>query len=189
MPSSRASAGSSGGNMPGRRAASIDLPDPGGPVISRLCSPAAAISSARLALSWPLTSCRSRPAGRAAARLGSGGGSSWVPLKWVTIANRLGGGMASISPGDTGQRAVERQLPECQVEAELLSRQNIHRRQQGQGDRQIKVATFLENVGWGKVDGNPSCRQRQTQGAERCPYPLARFGNCLVRQSDHGECR
>ena len=36
MPSSKASAGSSGGNNPGRRAASIDLPDPGGPTISRL---------------------------------------------------------------------------------------------------------------------------------------------------------
>src|ERR1700751_4601990 len=36
MPSSSASAGSSGGRMPGRRAASIDLPAPGGPTISKL---------------------------------------------------------------------------------------------------------------------------------------------------------
>src|SRR4051812_33700595 len=40
MPSSSASAGSSGGKVPGRRAASIDLPEPGGPVINRLWLPA-----------------------------------------------------------------------------------------------------------------------------------------------------
>ena len=45
---SSASAGSSGGRMPGRHAAISDLPAPGGPTISRLCDPAAAISSARL---------------------------------------------------------------------------------------------------------------------------------------------
>ena len=56
---SSASSGSSGGSRPGRRAASIDLPEPGGPIISRLCPPAAAISSTRLALSWPLISLRS----------------------------------------------------------------------------------------------------------------------------------
>ena len=48
-----------GGNRPGRRAASIDLPEPGGPTNSRLWPPAAAISSARLAFSWPFTSRRS----------------------------------------------------------------------------------------------------------------------------------
>lgn len=40
--------------MPGSRAASIDLPVPGGPTNSRLCEPVAAISSARLACGWPL---------------------------------------------------------------------------------------------------------------------------------------
>jgi hypothetical protein len=81
MPSSSASDGSSGGRMPGSRAASIDLPEPGGPIISMLWPPAAAISSARLALSWPLTSLRSSPAPGAGASFASGGGSSWVPLK------------------------------------------------------------------------------------------------------------
>jgi hypothetical protein len=41
--------------MPGRQLASSDLPAPGGPIISRLRPPAAAISSARLAVSSPLT--------------------------------------------------------------------------------------------------------------------------------------
>lgn len=48
---SMASDSLSGGSSPGRRAASIDLPVPGGPIISRLWPPAAAISSARLAFS------------------------------------------------------------------------------------------------------------------------------------------
>ena len=67
--------------MPGSRAASIDLPEPGGPIISKLWPPAAAISNARLALSWPLTSLRSSMAARDGASFGSGGGKSWVPLK------------------------------------------------------------------------------------------------------------
>ena len=98
MPSSRASAGSNGGRIPGSRAASIDLPEPGGPIINRLWPPAAAISSARLALSWPFTSLRSRPAARGGASLASGGGSSWVPLKWLMIDKRFGAATISTSP-------------------------------------------------------------------------------------------
>ena len=63
---SSASDGSSGGRIPGRQAASSDLPAPGGPLISRLCPPAAAISSARLATSCPLTCCEVGAADRAA---------------------------------------------------------------------------------------------------------------------------
>ena len=53
---SSASAGVSGGSNPGSRAASIDLPAPGGPIISRLWLPTAAISSARRAVNWPARS-------------------------------------------------------------------------------------------------------------------------------------
>src|SRR5260370_26969894 len=66
--------------------------------MSRLCPPAAAISSARLALSWPFSSTRSSPAERDGTRRGSGGGKSCVPLKRLTIANRLGAAMVSTSP-------------------------------------------------------------------------------------------
>ncbi|MOA69901.1 hypothetical protein D3C78_1983810 [compost metagenome] len=48
-----------GGSRPAKRCASIDLPEPGSPTINRLWPPAAAISSARLAPVWPLTSARS----------------------------------------------------------------------------------------------------------------------------------
>ena len=56
METSSSSAGASGGRIDGSRAASIDLPAPGGPTMRRLWPPAAATSSARLALSWPLMS-------------------------------------------------------------------------------------------------------------------------------------
>ena len=49
----------SGGRIEGSRRAAIDLPAPGGPVISRLCPPAAATSSARRSPGWPRRSARS----------------------------------------------------------------------------------------------------------------------------------
>lgn len=39
---------------------SMDLPEPGLPINIRLCFPAAAISKARLAILWPLTSEKSK---------------------------------------------------------------------------------------------------------------------------------
>ena len=65
-----ASASVSGGRMPGRRRASIVLPVPGGPTKRTLWPPAAAISSARLAVSCPLTSEKS---GSAPLKARSGG--------------------------------------------------------------------------------------------------------------------
>ena len=44
------------GRMDGSRCASILFPEPGGPMSSALWNPAAAISNARLANSWPMTS-------------------------------------------------------------------------------------------------------------------------------------
>ena len=57
---SSASSKVSGGRMPGSRRASIVLPAPGGPMRSRLCPPAAAISSARRAGACPRTSAQIR---------------------------------------------------------------------------------------------------------------------------------
>jgi len=56
---SSASASVIGGSRPGRRCASMDLPEPGGPSMRIEWAPAAAISSARLACGWPRTSPRS----------------------------------------------------------------------------------------------------------------------------------
>ena len=46
--------------MVGSLLANMVLPAPGGPIKIALCPPAAAISSARLIFSWPLTSEKSR---------------------------------------------------------------------------------------------------------------------------------
>ena len=58
---SSASSKVSGGRMVAMRLASMVLPEPGGPIISRLCPPAAAISMARLAVCCPRTSPKSTP--------------------------------------------------------------------------------------------------------------------------------
>jgi site-specific DNA recombinase len=57
---SRASSVFIGGKSPANRCASIDLPEPGGPTNKALCPPAAAISRARFAPAWPLTSRKSK---------------------------------------------------------------------------------------------------------------------------------
>ena len=74
---SSASARVSGGRIDGSRRASIVLPVPGGPTSSRLCAPAAAMTSASIAGAWPRTSARSgsrrRARGRAPGAAASGG--------------------------------------------------------------------------------------------------------------------
>ncbi len=71
----------SGGMMPGSRRASMVLPAPGGPVMSTLCAPATAISSARLTPSCPMMSEKSAsPAGAAASSASrSAGGAAPRP--------------------------------------------------------------------------------------------------------------
>ncbi len=54
-----ASSSDMGGMMVAMRFESIDLPEPGGPIMSRLCPPATATSMARLTWPWPLTSLKS----------------------------------------------------------------------------------------------------------------------------------
>src|SRR5580700_9778818 len=91
MPSSSASAGSSGGRIPGSRAASIDFPAPGGPTIKRLWPPAAATSRARLsqgdgALNRELETCRKRAGeieAELARRVAGGAASDHVRAEWV----------------------------------------------------------------------------------------------------------
>ena len=97
---SSASAVLMAGNSPAKRCASMDFPDPGGPTSSRLCPPAAAISSARRAAAWPFTSAKSGPVGmtlagargcRRSQPSGSGGVESlvWpVGANWRTTSNK-----------------------------------------------------------------------------------------------------
>ena len=104
---SSSSFGDNGGRIDGRRCASIDLPDPGGPIMIRLCPPAAATSSARFAVSWPFMSARSGRPGAAARTLASGLESTCVPRKWLAMAIRLRGARISMSvPAHRRLRAV-----------------------------------------------------------------------------------
>ena len=77
-----------GGSRPAKRCASMDLPVPGGPDMSRLWPPAAAISSARLAAAWPFTSARSGYWGAAA-------GVAPASLAQPLAASEAGGGAPS----------------------------------------------------------------------------------------------
>ena len=98
MLTSSASLGGRSGNRPGNRAASIDLPEPGGPIISRLWPPAAAISTARFAVSMPFTSARSGRAAASATPAVSGGVSTWVPRKWLISDSRSAAASTSMRP-------------------------------------------------------------------------------------------
>ena len=98
----RAAAGS-----PGSRRASIVLPVPGGPASSRLCRPAAAISSARRARSWPRTSARSGSGGSAALPFAAApSGSSRSPRRYATASARW----RTRHGLDAGERRLGRRL-------------------------------------------------------------------------------
>jgi hypothetical protein len=97
---SSASASVIGGIRPGRRCASIDLPAPGGPLISKLWPPAAATSSARLACAWPLTSARSGYHARVGVGDTANGARISRPARWAQTCSRVRAGrmfMPSIS--------------------------------------------------------------------------------------------
>ena len=108
---SSSSAGVSGGRIVGSRAASIDLPAPGGPIISRLWPPAAATSSARLALSWPLMSREVEQRAVDLADLRLRARQHLRALEMVGELDQRGGAMISISglaqaaSGAAGRRA------------------------------------------------------------------------------------
>jgi hypothetical protein len=98
MDTSNASAGESSGSIPGKHEANSDLPAPGGPTIAKLWPPAAAISSARFAVSCPLTIFKSGPVWRGSAIPGSGGRSKDCPFKWFSKPSKSGAATTSISP-------------------------------------------------------------------------------------------
>ena len=95
---SRSSCAESGGSSAGSLWASIDLPEPGGPMNSRLWPPAAAISSARLAPSWPLTSFRSSARSGSSIWPGVGAPITCEPRKWLIRAISERGARMRASP-------------------------------------------------------------------------------------------
>ena len=118
-----------------RRRASIVLPEPGGPVMSRLCAPAAAISSARRARGWPRTSARSATAaarrrrrrrdrvgaGRARARMST----TWRRLRAAIARHRARqGGLGGALRGDDERR----RRPACRAASAIASAPRTGRR-------------------------------------------------------------
>jgi hypothetical protein len=67
----------------------MDFPEPGVPTIIKWCRPAAAISSARLARSWPLTSMRSLELWTCVTSPGSEGLIGDWPVKWRTTSPKV----------------------------------------------------------------------------------------------------
>ena len=95
--------------MPGRRRLSMVFPLPGGPTNSRLCPPAAAISSARRAVSWPRISLMSgAPAVSTASSLAGAiaGSTGASPLKVAISSFRLSTGNTAVSPPTTAASAA-----------------------------------------------------------------------------------
>ena len=175
----------SGGRIPGSRRASIVLPEPGGPTISRLWPPAAAISSARRAAACPRTSARSgAAAGTAGAGGGSGGGSA-RPARIATASYRscaattgsasAWAASAALSgrhqqrlqprpPGRLGDR--DRAPPPVAGGRPGRARRPLHPRHQrrrhlaggrqhGQRDGEVEAASLLAFAGRRQVDGDP----------------------------------
>ncbi len=63
-------------------------------------------------------------------------------------------------------------------------RNGADRRHQPERDWQVVVAAFLRQIGRREIDGDTARRQREPRGYQRRAYPLARFGDSLVRQAD-----
>ena len=91
--------------------------------------------------------------------------------------------------GDARQRAVERHLPKGRLRDEVVRRQRVHCCQQAERDRQVEMAAFLDDIGWGKIDRDPPRRQPKPQRGQGRADPLAQLGDRLVRQSDDDKGR
>jgi hypothetical protein len=188
------------------------LPEPGEPIISRLCPPAAAIERA-------LGGLHALHVGqvRRARRFGKAGGfrrRQHLGAAEMVDQRKQVGGRQHIDPARPchlaalarradqpeiqrrgadrrGQHArhrvqcaIQRQFAECRVTAQVLARHHLHRRQHRQGDRQVEVAALLQQIRRRQVDQHPPRRQRQADGAERRTHPFARLAHRLVGQAD-----
>lgn len=203
--------------MPGRHAARRLLPAPGGPLISRLWPPAAAISSARLAVSCPFTCLRSGPGTASSTSPSCGAESCCVPFRWPSRLTRSGAAItgmplahrasapcaagqisphsaslaciaASSTPGEPTIRPSSASSPGNAI-GQLLAIDHAHRAEQRERDRQVVMRSVLGQVGRREVNRDPLGRQRKTHRGERGLYPLAALAHRLVRQANDREAR
>ena len=89
--------------------------------------------------------------------------------------------------GDGGDAAVERELAEGGEFGGLLAGEHVHGGQDGERDREVEVAAFLEQVGGGEIDEDALGRERQAHGGEGGTDALAGFADGFVGQADDEE--
>ena len=213
---SSAAASSSGGRMPGSLRASIVFPVPGGPARRRFCLPAAAISSARRARSWPRTSARS---GSGGASISAGGGHVLGLELAAEIRDRLGQmgdrdrpdscerrlrrrlGRAEkpleAEPArslrhaehapDAAQAAVERDLADRGVAAQLGLRDLPRRGEQRERDREVVAGAFLAQACRREVDGHPAAREVELGRGDAAAHARPRLRAGAVGEADDRE--
>jgi hypothetical protein len=199
------------------RAASIDLPAPGGPTNRRLCEPAAAISTARRAF-------HAAHVGEVAARrdrrdaAGLGHGQHLVALEVADQRDEVGcghhrdragpGGLAALARGadqaeffrrgaeggreharDGLDPPVEREFAEGCEPLHDVAGQHLHRREQPDRDRQVEMRALLLEVGGREIDQDALGRECEAHRVQRRADALARLADRLVRQPHDHEVR
>ena len=85
--------------------------------------------------------------------------------------------------------SVQAELAEREMFGGAVRRDDIHRGEQADGDRQVEMRALLGPVGRGEIDDQPLLGKRQAEGGEGAADPLPAFRDRLVRQPDDGEGR
>ncbi len=191
METSSNSDGASGGRMVGNRAASIDLPAPGGPTIKQIVASGRGDFERALgaflaldigevdgrAIHFEDLRLRPRQHLRALEMVGElderrrrddfdlgarpGGFRSAGGRAHQTFIARIGADGGGQHAGDRRDRAVEAELAEHGKTRQRVVRDGADGGHQAERDRQIVVAAFLGQVGRREIDGDAARRQRQ----------------------------
>ena len=180
MEVSSSSAAVSGGSRPGRRWASMDLPEPGGPDIEQVVAAGGGDLQGALGVLLALDVLQVRAARASIIGPGLGWPRIWLPRKWLTRAIRERGARIAVSPaqaasgpqasgqirprpqgpgrhgrrqgaGHRGDLAVEVQLADGRPAVQGVLGDDAHHRHQGQGDGQVVVVALLGQVRRGEV--------------------------------------
>ena len=143
--------------MPGSLRASIVLPVPGGPTMSTLWPPAAAISSARLASSCPRTSPKSGPRGSAGGTSRMRGGGSGRQRPRASSTSRRRSGTARTS------------MPSTRAASEAFSTGTISRSKPARRAPAAMATAPRTGRRAPLSDSSPTAAQRSSSAPASCP--------------------
>ncbi len=90
-------------------------------------------------------------------------------------------------PADRGDPSVQPQFTDGRPARQHVRRNDPHRGQQGQGDRQVEMAALLGQVRRRQIGDDPHDRQGQADAREGAAHPFPALGHRLVGQADDGE--